>query len=260
MSTSQATSSTLRAVERAGPRTDDRLRLVGSNALMAAMAPEDRAELLAISTLVKFDAGQVFCEAGDEVCGLEFIESGIVSAMAVLHDGRTIETFMIGREGCTHPLASDAVTRCYSRLIAQTGGTARRVDATRLRALVDERPAVRDILAAYAVRLMGELEQSAACHALHRAEQRFAKWLLRCHDRIEGNRIVATQEALASLLGSQRTTVNEAAQQLQKAGAIRYSRGKVVVVDRTALQRAACACYGVHRSALDARVLHPRNL
>lgn len=223
------------------------------------MASEDRTALIDASTPVEFGAGHVFCEAGDEVCALDFVDRGIISAVATLEDGRTIETFMVGREGCTHPMASDAVTRCYSRLVAQISGSARRVDATRFRALVDERPGIRDVLAAYAVRLMGELEQSTACNALHRAEQRFAKWLLRCHDRIEGDQLFLTQEFLASMLGSQRTTVNEAAQQLQKAGAIRYSRGKVVVLDRAALERASCECYGVHRATMDARVLHPRS-
>lgn len=232
--------------------------LPSSNALIAAMSPEDRGALIEASTTVEFEIGHVFCEAGDEVCGLEFVDKGIISAVATLEDGRTIETFMVGREGCTHPMGSDAVTRCYSRLIAQIGGSARRVDATRFRALVDERPGIRDVLAAYAVKLMGELEQSVACNALHRAEQRFAKWLLRCHDRIEGHQLNLTQEFLASMLGSQRTTVNEAAQQLQKAGAIRYSRGKVIVLDRAALERASCECYGAHRATMDARVLHPR--
>lgn len=232
--------------------------LTESNALIAELTSEDRAALLEILTPFEFEAGHVFCEAGDEVCGLDFVDKGIISAIATLEDGRTIETFMVGREGCTHPQASDAVTRCYSRLVAQIAGSGRRVDATRFRALVDERPGVRDVLSAYAVRLMGELEQSVACNALHRAEQRFAKWLLRCHDRIEGDQLNLTQEFLATMLGSQRTTVNEAAQQLQKAGAIRYSRGKVIILDRVALERAACECYGVHRATLDARVLHPR--
>lgn len=222
------------------------------------MSPEDRAALLDACTPFDFAIGHVFCESGDHVCALEFVDTGIISAVAVMADGRTIETFMVGREGCTQPLASDAVTRCYSRLVAQIAGSGRRIDASRLRALTDIRPGIRDVLAAYGVRLMGEMEQSVACNALHRAEQRFAKWLLRCHDRIEGDQLNLTQEFLASMLGSQRTTVNEAAQQLQRAGAIRYSRGKVVILDRVALERAACECYGVHRATLDGEVLYPR--
>ena len=98
-------------------------------------------------------------------------------------------------------------------------------------------------MADYASGLQAELEQSGACNALHRAEQRFAKWLLRCHDRIDGDTLHLTQEYLGSMLGSQRTTVNEAAQTLQKAGAIVYSRGKITIVDRAALERVACECY-----------------
>ena len=101
--------------------------------------------------------------------------------------------------------------------------------------------------------MQGELEQSTACNALHRAEQRFAKWLLRCHDRVRDQVLHLTQEYLASMLGSQRTTLNEAAQGLQRAGAISYSRGKITILDREALERVACECYRVG-SGLDRRV------
>ena len=228
------------------------------NALIRALPADDREAVLVASAVFEFDPGHLFCEAGDEVCDVIFPERGVISAVAVMEDGRTVETHMIGREGVTHPIAPDAVSRCHSRLVAQTAGAGRRLDAGRLRALMDERPALRDIMASYALRLMAELEQSSGCNALHRSDQRFAKWLLRCHDRIDGDEMRLTQEALASMLGSQRSTVNEAAQYLQRAGAIRYSRGRVIVLDRTALEKAACECYRVHASSLDDRVIHPR--
>jgi CRP-like cAMP-binding protein len=106
-----------------------------------------------------------------------------------------------------------------------------------------ERPGLRAAVADYVIAVQNELEQSAACNALHRSDQRFAKWLLRCHDRVEGDTLQLTQEYLASMLGSQRTTVNEAAQSLQKAGAITYSRGRVTITDRATLERVACECY-----------------
>ncbi len=141
--------------------------------------------------------------------------------------------------------------------MAQSDGYGRRVEIGRLRQLADHSEALREAVAAYAVRLTGELEQSSACNALHRAEQRFAKWLLRCHDRVEGDVLKLTQEYLASMLGSQRTTVNEAAQTLQRAGAIRYSRGRVTILDRVALERAACECYGVQCGILEAGIRPP---
>lgn len=222
---------------------EDMLSTPTGNRLIQGMESEDRAALLALATPVDFVQGQVFSEPDDAVEHLYFIDQGIASSVAVLEDGRTVETVMIGREGVLGVVASVVPHQSRTRSVAQSAGSAQRVDAARFRQLAAQRPGVRDAVAGFMARLQGELEQSAACNALHRAEQRFAKWLLRCHDRVEGDTLSLTQEYLASMLGSQRTTVNEAAQSLQKSGAIAYSRGKVTVVDRAALERAACECY-----------------
>ncbi|MEJ8406137.1 Crp/Fnr family transcriptional regulator [Brevundimonas vesicularis] len=218
-------------------------RLSSGNRLIQGLNPDDRDALLAIATPVEFAPGHVFSEPDDPIEHLHFIDSGFCSSVAVLEDGRTVETVMIGREGVLGVVASVVPHHAHTRSVAQVAGTARRVDAARFRALSAQRPGVRDVVADYMARLQGELEQSTACNALHHAGQRFAKWLLRCHDRVEGDTLNLTQEYLASMLGSQRTTVNEAAQGLQKAGAIAYSRGRITVLDRAALERAACECY-----------------
>ncbi len=218
-------------------------RLSPGNRLIQGLNPDDRDALLAIATPVEFAPGHVFSEPDDAIEHLHFIDSGFCSSVAVLEDGRTVETLMIGREGVLGVVASVVPHHAHTRSVAQIAGTARRVDAAKFRALSAQRPGVRDAVADYMARLQGELEQSAACNALHHAGQRFAKWLLRCHDRVEGDTLNLTQEYLASMLGSQRTTVNEAAQGLQKAGAIAYSRGRITVLDRAALERAACECY-----------------
>lgn len=213
------------------------------NRLIDALDFEDRKAVLANSVPVDFAQGHVFYEPGDPIEYVHFVETAIVSAVAVLEDGRTVETMMVGREGVSGVVAAIVPHHSATRNVAQVGGAARRMEAARLRALAAERPAVREVLAGYMSSLQGELEQSAACNALHRAEQRFAKWLLRCHDRVDGDTFNLTQEYLAAMLGSQRTTVNEAAQGLQKAGAIAYSRGRITVLDRAALERVACECY-----------------
>lgn len=218
-------------------------RLSPGNRLIQGLNPDDRDALLAIATPVEFAPGHVFSEPDDPIEHLHFIDSGFCSSVAVLEDGRTVETVMIGREGVLGVVASVVPHHAHTRSVAQVAGTARRVDAAKFRALSAQRPGVRDVVADYMARLQGELEQSTACNALHHAGQRFAKWLLRCHDRVEGDTLNLTQEYLASMLGSQRTTVNEAAQGLQKAGAIAYSRGRITVLDRAALERAACECY-----------------
>lgn len=222
------------------------------NHLLDRLTPDDRDAVLAASTPFEFELGHVFAAAGDTVAHVHFVLSGIISAVADMQDGRTVETFMVGREGVTTPGAINVPVRTYSRLVGQAAGETRRMDVARFRALCEERPALRTAVALYGAGLQGELEQSGACNALHRADQRFAKWLLRCHDRLDGDTLHLTQEYLASLLGSQRTTVNEAAQALQKGGAISYSRGRVTILDRAALERAACECYpNGRRSSLD---------
>lgn len=213
------------------------------NRLIEAMEAEDRKALLAGISAMEFPQGHVFYEPGGAIDHLHFIDTGICSAVAVLEDGRTVETVMIGNEGVTGVVAALVPNQSFTRNVAQVGGSARRVEAARFRALAAERSSIRAVLARYMAALQGELEQSAACNALHRAEQRFAKWLLRCHDRVDGDVLNLTQEYLAAMLGSQRTTVNEAAQTLQKSGAITYSRGRITVLDRAALERVACECY-----------------
>ena len=214
------------------------------NDLLGKMSSDDRAALLSASSNFDFKVGHIFLEAGDEVDYVYFVTSGVISAVAAMEDGRTVEVFMVGREGVTHPSAIAADTiNTYSLHAAQADGQARRIEVSKLREVANSRPALRQIVAQYASGLQAELEQSGGCNALHRADQRFAKWLLRCHDRIEGDTLNLTQEYLGSMLGSQRTTVNEAAQTLQRAGAITYSRGRIRIVDRAALERATCECY-----------------
>lgn len=228
------------------------IQLKPGNSLIGALPADDREALLSQSVLTEFPQGHVFYEPGDCIDHLHFIEHGICSSVAVLEDGRTVETAMVGREGVTGVVASTVRQNAFTRSVAQLGGASWRVEAPKFRALAAARPAIRETVAGFMSSMQGELEQSAACNALHRAEQRFAKWLLRCHDRVEGDTLSLTQEYLASMLGSQRTTVNEAAQGLQKAGAISYSRGRITVRDRAALERFACECYRATASVLDA--------
>lgn len=218
------------------------------NLLIAELDSDDRHAALAHSTPVEFTQGQVLLEPGDPIEHVWFVESGIVSAVAVLQDGRTIETTMTGREGLIGAVASAVPHRSHTRFVAQFAGTARRMDAARLRSLRVERPGLSTVIGRFLARLHAELEQSCACNALHRAEQRFAKWLVRCHDRLDGDTLHLTQEHLASMLGSQRTTVNEAAQTLQRAGAVAYSRGRLTILDRALLERSACECLALGRA------------
>ncbi len=98
---------------------------------------------------------------------------------------------------------------------------------------------------------MIQISQTALCNRLHLIEQRLARWLLMCHDRTEGDVIHLTQEFLALMLGVNRPTVTVAASMLQGAGFIKYSRGKIIVLDREELEDFTCECYQIVKPEFD---------
>mgnify|MGYP001296001909 CR=1 FL=1 len=184
-----------------------------------------------------------FCAPDETIAQVHFVLDGIISAVGEMSDGRSVEVFMIGREGAAGVEAALIPARAATRMTCQVSGSCLSVDASRFRELTAARSGLRTALLRFQTGLQHELERSAACHALHRADQKLAKWLLRCHDRVGREVLPLTQEYLASMLGSQRTTVNEGAQALVDRGAIRYARGRISIADRTALEGAACECY-----------------
>lgn len=213
------------------------------NILLRQLEPDDAEALLALASKFDFKAGDEFGHAGDDVSHIYFVDHGIVSAVTMMEDGESAEVFMVGSEGFTGVTAWQVPSETSVRFFCHLAGSALRVDAAQLRALASERVGLRTALAGYGATLQVELEQTAPCNALHSAAQRFAKWLLRAHDRANGDNLVATQEFLARMLGVKRSTVNEAAQALAASGAISYMRGKVKIQNRSALERAACECY-----------------
>ena len=223
------------------------------NTVLGRLGDSDFAHLDRHLSEFDFELGHVFSEPGEEIRHIHFVERGIISAGSIMENGDTVEAYMVGREGFTGATAWLVPFKSSVRYVAQLAGSARRIEAGRLRDIANEHPGVRATLAAYDAALQIELEQSAPCNAVHRAVQRFAKWLLRAHDRADSDMLFMTQEFLANMLGTQRTTVNEAAQSLASVGAISYARGRVQVRGRLALERAACECYASARAVADRR-------
>ena len=213
------------------------------NLLLDRMSAPDREAVLAIARHVPFKHHDIVAEPERPIVNVHFVGEGILSSVAEMEDGRRVETAMAGYEGLNAAVAALIPTRSYTLDTGQVDGSAWRVDAERLRALCAERPGVRAVIADYVAGQHKELAQSTACAALHRSDQRLAKWLLRCHDRARRDDLPLTQEYLGAMLGSQRTTVNEALARLASTAAIRNARGVVFVTDRRALERAACECY-----------------
>ena len=126
--------------------------------------------------------------------------------------------------------------------------TCYRMSAEAFRKEMDRHGAFYDLLTRYGQALVGFIMQSTACNAVHSVDQRLSRWLLLAHDRVGRDEFPLTQEFAAMMLGTSRPTVTVVAGMLQKAGLIKYHRGRVTVVDRERLEAASCECY---RTATD---------
>lgn len=194
--------------------------------------------------------------AGEPIAAVYFPETGWVSMVAPLEDGDAAEVGLVGREGMVGlPVLLGADNYDIEALV-QCSGTALRMDAAAFREELERAPAFRDLLLRYALVHHGQVARTAACNGRHHTEQRLARWLLMAHDRAEGDDFPMTHEFLGMMLGVRRAGVTVAAGVLQRAGFIRYERGRIEVTDLPGLHAAACKCYDVARRAYD-RLLGP---
>lgn len=174
-----------------------------------------------------------------------FITSGIASVTTTMRDGGSVETGMWAREGlaeCMHLSGSDRVpNRCFM----QIGGTALRMPYLELKSCFETLEPLRVGIQRSMQSQTLVLSQLVACNRLHEVEERLARWLLMLQDRVRADVLHITQEFLAEMLGSRRTTVTMAAGALQRIGLIEYQRGNVRILDRERLEAVACECYPV---------------
>ena len=187
-----------------------------------------------------------------------FVESGVISVVSIMRDRSAIETATIGCEGIIGLPVYLGVDAVAEQAFVQIPGEAFRLPTAQFRALAPRMPVLQRLLDRYAVCIFTLAAQCSGCNRSHTMEQRCARWLLMVHDRMPGDAFELTQDFLSQMLGVRRATVSEAASQLQQAGLISYSRGRVVIVDRAGLERVVCECYGIIRSTF-ARILEGRD-
>jgi CRP-like cAMP-binding protein len=186
---------------------------------------------------------QVLHEAGETLKSGYFCNTGMFSVQTVMGDGKGVEVGLIGKEGFAGiPLVAGFRTS-HTRTVVQIEATAFRVDAALLRSACRDSPELERQLQRYSQFLGMQVSQVATCNRLHEATKRLAKWLLMTQDRIESNTLQLTQEIMAEMLGTRRSTVTVAAGILHTAGLIEYARGSVTILNRRRLEEAACDCY-----------------
>ncbi|WP_337187416.1 Crp/Fnr family transcriptional regulator [Phenylobacterium sp.] len=214
------------------------------NRLLSTLAPRDFDVLAPHLERVKLPRGRVLFEPGDEVETTYFLlHRTMVSLLIVTRDGDEVEAATIGREGAVGGIVSEGSKPAFGRAVVQIPGEAYAVPTRHLEAAKEGSVRFGDLFARYADALLAQIMQSVACNALHAVEARCCRWLLAAHDRAGDGTIHLTQQALAGMLGVQRTTVTAVTRALQDRGLIRTRRGGVEVIDRPGLERAACECY-----------------
>lgn len=217
------------------------------NEILLSLSAQDRESLLPKLELVRLKTHHVLHEPGDTLKSAYFCNTGLVSVLSVFEDGKSVEVGLIGKEGFVGlPLVAGFRTAA-TRAIAQIDASAFRVDGKTLMAVLVECPKLERKLQRFSQIMAMQVTQIAACNRLHEVEERLARWLLMSADRIGSNSLPLTQEFLAQMLGTRRSSVTVAAGILQKAGLIAHSRGDVKIIDRPLLEEAACECYGIMR-------------
>ena len=171
----------------------------------------------------------------------------MVSLVATLDDGMQAEIGIVGREGMLGTTLLSGDDTSFLDAMVQMPGSALRMAITDFRQDMEAHPALRQRLVRYNEALHVQIMQTAVCNAHHGLEQRLARWLLLAHDRIDGDELPLTQDFMATMLGVYRPSITVTAGILQRAGLIRYSTGRVTIVDRAGLEASACECYGITR-------------
>jgi CRP-like cAMP-binding protein len=227
------------------------------NLFLESLSRESRSLLVRLCAEVDLPLRKSLYEPGIVPPYAYFMTSGIASVVAMMENGGMAEVGLIGREGVVgsfHLLGPAKVsTSCFIQLEA----TALRIRFTDLANLFRTNEEVRERLLEFVQEQAVSLSQLAGCNRLHDNEERLARWLLMAQDRTQTDTLNFTQEFLAMMLGSRRTTVTLIAGVLQRGGLIKYQRGKVKIIDRAALEAASCDCYQITKELYASLYSHP---
>jgi CRP-like cAMP-binding protein len=223
------------------------------NFLLAALPDAERTRLLPLIDIVPLTLKELLHKPGREIDYVYFPGGGFCSIVAVLKNGSMVEVATVGREGVVGATeALDGHFVSSATIVQGASEICYRMTAQAYRREMDRRGPLYELVTRFGQAFIGMIMQSTACNAVHKVEQRLARWLLMAHDRMGTDEFPLTQEFAAMMLGATRPTVTVVAGVLQKAGLITYHRGRVAIVDRERLEAASCECYAVTTRLLQA--------
>ena len=221
------------------------------NHLLHALPTSDYERLAPHLELIPMGLGDVLYEPGVRLRHVYFPTTSIVSLLYVMEDGASAEIAIVGNEGMLGISLFMGGDTTPSRAVVQSAGQGFRLRAQVIREEANRAGPVLHLLLRYTQALITQMAQTAVCNRHHSLDQQLCRWLLLSMDRLQGDELVMTQELIANMLGVRREGVTEAARSLQKAGLIRYARGRITVLDRPGLEQRTCECYAVVKKEYD---------
>jgi CRP-like cAMP-binding protein len=216
-----------------------------SNVILRSISDNDYASLRPHLEYVTLPSHLILHEA-DRVLEFAFFPNrGLISLVVLMKNGKTAEAGIVGVEGFTGTLAAVGLTHSPLRAVVQITGDGFRVPVRALQNTLESARNLQLMLSRYDAIRSVQVAQTAACNRLHDIEQRLARWLLMTQDRVDSGTLPITHDFLATMLGTDRTSVSLAAAVLQREKLIQYTRGAVKILNRKKLEESACECYGV---------------
>jgi CRP-like cAMP-binding protein len=222
------------------------------NHLLKQLNQESLQCLVPLLTPVDLAAQQVVYKPEERISNIYFPDNSVLCMLTVMEDGRSIEAATVGHEGASWVSASLGSPTMPCQTMVAIGGRAHKIAARHVKEEVRRNGAFHNVLTEYSHALLISSLRTGSCNGLHSVTQRACRWMLLTLDRIGDKHFSITQEFLSALLGCTRSTVNLTLADLEKANAIRTSRGAIEVVNRAALEQGTCECYEIIRAAYEA--------
>lgn len=217
------------------------------NHLLAALPEADYERIAPGLEPVSLPLGEVLYESGARMRHVYFPTTAIVSLLYVMENGSSAEIAVVGNDGLVGISLFMGGETTPSRAVVQSRGECYRLKAALLKDEFNRYGPTMHLLLRYTLALITQMTQTAVCNRHHSLDQQLCRWLLLSLDRLHSDELSMTQELIANMLGVRREGVTEAAGKLQAAGLIRYSRGRITVLDRPGLEARVCECYDVVR-------------
>jgi CRP-like cAMP-binding protein len=218
-----------------------------ANLLLAAVSEAERLRITAACEPVELAFGDVLYQQGGRIRHVYFPTGGFISLLAQVDARAGLEVGLVGTEGVVGVSVALGVGVAPALAIVQGAGSALRMEASRFPRELERSPQLRAVVSRYTYVLMSQLVQMSACTRFHLVEARLARWLLMTRDRAGADDFYLTQEFIASMLGVRRVGITRAARELQRRRFVRYSRGRMNILDVRGLESASCACYASGR-------------